>query len=82
MRVDMTKIFLGTIRGNTIQLDDPSGLLDGQRVEVVLNACNSKEEWQRKARTLVGSLSELGNDVDEDLSAILSERNEASREIR
>lgn len=77
----MAKIYLGTIHGNTIQLDDPSGFSDGQRVAVVLTSSFPDAEWKRRVGELAGALSELPASVDEDLRIVLAGRNEPQREF-
>lgn len=77
----MTKSYTGIIHGNTIQLDAPPELVDGQRVEVVVTACLSKEEWTRKAEELAGALADLPNSVDEDMREILARRDEEARGV-
>lgn len=41
----MTKRIHGTVRGNTIELDDAPGIADGQRVEVVLTVEPPGRRW-------------------------------------
>ncbi len=40
----MTKIFHGTIRGRTIELEEDPGIADGQRVQVQITVCTPKKK--------------------------------------
>ena len=75
----MTRSYTGTIHGNSIHLDASPELVDGQRVEVVVTACLSEEEWTRKAEKLAGALADLPSSVDEDMRKILTGRREEKR---
>ena len=73
----MTKKYTGTVQGNTIQLDESSGLTDGDRVEVVPQKPLNAEEWEEKARKLAGILSDLPDSVDDQMEEILADRKNA-----
>jgi hypothetical protein len=65
----MDQLHHGVVHGNSIELDAPLGLSDGQRVEVVVRASDARKSWGDGLRRCAGALSESWTDADD---AILS----------
>jgi hypothetical protein len=80
--MDLCKPMLGTAYGNRIDLDEPLGLDNGQRIVVEVKLSNDDSANERGLRRLAGSLADLPNTVDNDLREILAARKDSSfREI-
>jgi citrate lyase beta subunit len=80
----MSKIVNGVIHGKTIELDQESGLPDGQTVEVaiqIVQAGLAPEPWGEGLRRCAGALADIPG-LDEDMEQILQERKTATfREV-
>jgi hypothetical protein len=57
----MTQTVLGTIQGDTIKLQHPLGLTDGEQVEVVVRAVKKKPErpWGEGIKASAGALADM-----------------------
>lgn len=72
----MTKTMLGIIHGKTIELQQETGVPDGQEVEIVIRsiiARPSSEPWGEGLRRCAGALAGAPG-LDEDMERILNER--------
>ncbi|MGA2063025.1 MAG: hypothetical protein ABSG67_21335 [Thermoguttaceae bacterium] len=50
----MNKIIKGIVHGNTIELDKNLGIIDGQKVEIVINISKSTKQWGDGIRRSAG----------------------------
>ena len=73
----MSKIMTGIIQGKTIELDQPPGLTDGQRVEIEVKSTQEDSIGEAVLRRCAGSLADMPDSVDEDLQGILDSRKDA-----
>jgi hypothetical protein len=74
----MTKTVFGTVRGNTIELNDNLGLPDGQQVEITIRPTQTQKPgpWGEGLRRCAGALAGIPG-LDEDMDEILRGRNTA-----
>lgn len=82
----MTRQLQGVIHGKTIELNENPGLLDGEEIEVTLRLRRPSAEPMSGVPgdrpTAAGMLAHLPADVDEELEAVIRERQGGSfREI-
>ena len=76
------KPMLGTVHGSRIDLDEPLGLAEGQRILVEVRSADEFSADESAVRRCAGSLAGLPDTVDDDLRVILDARKESSfREI-
>ena len=73
----MLKTMTGIIHGKTIELDEPPGLADGQRVEIEVKPTREDSSDESVLRRCAGSLADMPDSVDEDLQTILDSRKDA-----
>jgi hypothetical protein len=80
--VELPKPILGTAHGDRIELDEPLGFDDGQRIVVEIKSTVDDADSQHAVRQLGGALADLPVTVDEHLHEILAARKDSSfREI-
>ena len=80
----MVKIAKGIVHGKTIELEQETGVQDGQKVEVIIRpiaAYSKNESWGEGLRRSAGALEGIPG-LDQDMEQILRERKSAKfREI-
>ena len=69
-----TSHLIGTVRGNAIELDQPSGLVDGQRVSVELHPYISAGSPGDGIRQSAGAWSDAGEELDRWLEEVYRAR--------
>jgi hypothetical protein len=78
----MTKTLHGTVRGNTIELEEALGVPEGQHVEVIVRALSSAADGQfpghRPGDGLLRTEGALANDLEWD--AIMTEIHDARKQ--
>lgn len=70
----MLKTLHGRVRGRTIELDDTSGLADGQEVEVQVRARPPTSGWGEGIRRTAGALAD-----DAEWDVVMAEVHEARK---
>lgn len=65
----MTKIIHGRIRGKTIELDDDTGMPEGQEVEITLKIIPTKHPWGEGLRRCAGALADEWTEEDDRILA-------------
>jgi len=70
------QVLHGVVFGDTIRLESPIDLSDGEAVDVIVRPRASKRQWGDGIRASAGVLSHLPKEVDDDLQEILRERHE------
>lgn len=80
----MIKTMHGIVHGKTIELQQETGVPDGQEVEIVIRsitAIPTTEPWGEGLRRCAGALAGISG-LDEDMEQILKERKTAKfREV-
>jgi hypothetical protein len=79
----MNKIVRGIVHGNTIELTENPGIIDGQEVRVILSIAKKSRPWGEGLRNSAGALADSWTDQDDKiLEEIYQERKRIShREI-
>jgi hypothetical protein len=79
----MTKIAHGIIHGNTIELKNNPGLLDGQEVELIVKVKKKERPWGEGLRNSAGALADSWTEQDDKILEELHRQRKADtgREI-
>jgi hypothetical protein len=76
----MDKVLHGVVHGQTIELNEPAGVADGQEVEVVVRYSMPSRPWGEGIRNSAGGLADCWTEEDDQiLSQIQQDRKRDTR---